>query len=660
MTEIFHFAARSGLTARQNVSDFIELCRSHFPGSSEEWSSLHWPGISFSKLGTYPRLVNLGEARLSDDFVDFAKSWISYRQVHRPKKMYTYEMLALRAVERALLESTTTAEIWRCNIRVMDDAAIIVRNNFSHSTAYSGGLVLEQFADFLSSHRLAKDNLKDWRSPIPRYEQRGIQLGEDGNAHRNKRLPKDAALYAVAEIFAGNPQSPRDILTTSFVAMLMCAPSRGSEILSLPITAEVGPGDLGVDWKEDGPTPYGWRFYSAKNFEGDIKWIPESMVEIAKTAFNRIKELTEPGRQLAKWVENNPNKFYRHDTCPDVDEDQPLTKVQAAMALGFNPDSCQYDVPKYLAGRGLATHNGAHTLRSLWSYVMSRLPKDFPWLDKERRVRFSEALFCSLKSQAESCRVTNPVEFRILKLYFFLNELAPSKSGGHQSIFDRHGYVGGDGQRLRLTTHQPRHLLNTSAQRGGLPQDEIAKWSGRANPAQNRVYNHLSDAETISVIRDQLQSASPPPSVEVVKLNNSPVSAEQFLSNRIPAVHVTEFGFCVHDFVIMPCVKYRDCINCTEQICVKGDQAKLDRLKLRLSRLKTVLALAMAEAEEPAVGSDRWITHHQKTITHLEELIGHLSNEQLPDGSLVRLAGSDFSHIQRALSSASNKLILKA
>jgi hypothetical protein len=657
MTEIFHFAARSPLTARRNVIEFIELCRSHHPGSSEAWASLRWPGIRFSKLGTPPRSVNLYESRLSDDYIDFAKSWISYTQAHNPKRNYGFEIMALRVVERALLAINETAVIWQCNIRVLDDAAAIAKKHYSRTTAYMCGNALERLADFLSSRGLAKDNLKDWRSPLPRLDHNIIQLGQDGNLYRENSLPEDDTLNALAEIFAGNPQSPRDITTTSFVALLMCAPSRGSEILSLPITAEVGPEDLGLEWTEGDPRPYGWRFFSAKNFEGDIKWIPETMAEIAKTAFNRIKELTEPGRRLARWIENHPHEFYRHDMCPDVDEDQPLTVVQAARALGFNQTE-SHGAASSLFGRGLSTQSGAHTLRSLWAYVMSRLPKDFPWLDKKKGVRFSEALFCTLKNQVDVHRGTNPVGLQIRRVEFFLFDLGPVKMEGHKSIFDRYAYVGRDGQPLKLKTHQPRHLLNTIANRGGMSQDEIAKWSGRANPTQNRVYNHLTDAEVIADIRDQLQSASPPPSVEVVTLNNSPVTAEQFLSNRIPAVHVTEYGFCVHDFVIMPCVKYRDCINCTEQICVKGDQAKLDRLKLRLSRLKTVLALAVEDAEEPAVGSDRWISHHKKTITHLEELIGHLSNEQLPDGSLVRLSGSDFSHIQRALSSASNKLVL--
>ncbi len=38
------------------------------------------------------------------------------------------------------------------------------------------------------------------------------------------------------------------------------------------------------------------------------------------------------------------------------------------------------------------------------------------------------------------------------------------------------------------------------------------------------------------------------------------------------AVHATEFGYCVHDYMMSPCDKFRDCINCNEQVCVKGEE----------------------------------------------------------------------------------------
>ncbi|EKD74304.1 MAG: hypothetical protein ACD_45C00005G0009 [uncultured bacterium] len=48
-----------------------------------------------------------------------------------------------------------------------------------------------------------------------------------------------------------------------------------------------------------------------------------------------------------------------------------------------------------------------------------------------------------------------------------------------------------------IDTHQFRHLLNTMAQRDGLSQSEIARWSGRADIKQNRVYDHMSEFELV-------------------------------------------------------------------------------------------------------------------------------------------------------------------
>lgn len=59
------------------------------------------------------------------------------------------------------------------------------------------------------------------------------------------------------------------------------------------------------------------------------------MVGVAKTAIARTKMLSENARQLAKWIEIHPDKFYRHANCPDVADDEPLTMEQSCMALGL-------------------------------------------------------------------------------------------------------------------------------------------------------------------------------------------------------------------------------------------------------------------------------------------------------------------------------------
>jgi hypothetical protein len=34
-----------------------------------------------------------------------------------------------------------------------------------------------------------------------------------------------------------------------------------------------------------------------------------------------------------------------------------------------------------------------HTLNSLWQHTMARLPDDFPWFDKDKGIKYSNALF---------------------------------------------------------------------------------------------------------------------------------------------------------------------------------------------------------------------------------------------------------------------------
>ncbi|MDO1993810.1 integrase, partial [Escherichia coli] len=210
--------------------------------------------------------------------------------------------------------------------------------------------------------------------------------------------------------------------------------------------------------------------------------------------------LSENARQLAKWIEKHPNKFYRHANCPSVADDEPLTMKQVCMALGFahySKKTCR----SCLGNRGLAKEDGVHTLNSLWQHTMARLPDDFPWFDKDKGIRYSNALFVLNVNQFHGNRGCIPVELHKPTNNFFNSDLTPrlSLKGKHASIFDRHGYHAVNGEPVKLTSHQARHLLNTIIQRGGLSNLEIAKWSGRADVKQNRTYNHMTEYELVGI-----------------------------------------------------------------------------------------------------------------------------------------------------------------
>jgi hypothetical protein len=427
----------------------------------------------------------------------------------------------------------------------------------------------------------------------------------------------------------------------------MCAPSRITEVLELPVNCEVEEVD------SRGVSRYGWRFYAGKGFGGDIKWIPTEMVGIAKEAVRRLTKLTEESRKLAKWIEANPDNFYRHAACPDVANDCPLDAVQVCQALGL---ACKtkHAAQSSLGGMGLSTRDGEYTLDSCWKYVLSRQPESFPWVNRERKIKYSNALFCMRRNLIGTERAISPVILWTPTNNAFNNDLSPReslKSDTHQSIFDRHGYFAADGKRIKLTSHQARHLLNTFAQRGGLSQLEIAKWSGRADQKQNRTYNHMSEYEMVAKAEALDTSLTLfGPSGEIEK--HLPITIQEFNTLEKGAVHVTEFGVCVHDFTMTPCDKFRDCLNCHEQVCIKGENEKLIRIKARLSKVEQQFQAAENALKQGLSGADRWYDYHKNTFERLLELVSILENPNVEVGAQIKLSNKkSFSPLLRAIDS---------
>ena len=648
MAEIFLFKPKATLTAEENLRVFISKCRDQLTvfGSDLNWGAPVWPNIIvFAKLGMTTRKPIQGEVQ-DPAFIDFAKAYFRYQQGHHPTGAKN-ESKAFRTVEAALLQVNGNANINGLSISVLDEAAELARQHYSDGSAYHCGREIERLAKFVVENQLVSCAVQNWVNPIKRADDKN-KTGREAKKNREEKLPSDIALNALAEIFANDPIDGRDIFTTSVFAMLMSAPSRISEVLALPADCEV------FETDRDGIERYGWRFFAGKGYEGDIKWIPTVMVSVAKTAVARIKMLTENARQLAKWIESHPNRFYRHANCPDVADDEPLTAEQSCMALGLVSES-KKQCRSSLYNRGLAHKDRVHTLRSLWEHTLARLPDDFPWFDKDKGIKYSNALFALNVNQFHGNRGCLPVELHKPTNNFFNSDLTPrlALKGKHTSIFDRHRYHAVNGEPVKLTSHQARHLLNTIAQRGGLSNLEIAKWSGRADVKQNRTYNHMTEYELVGMA-ERLDSSKAlfGPAGEVAK--HFPVTMLEFNTLEPAAVHVTEYGYCVHDYTIGPCEKFRDCINCNEQVCIKGEDTEiLNRIKKRLVTLEQMLCIADEAVESGEMGADRWYQYHKKTVTRLRELVAILENPDIENGAQIKLRGNDFSQLRRVVAKTS-------
>ncbi|WP_218942582.1 hypothetical protein [Rhodoferax sp. BLA1] len=583
---------------------------------------------------------------MNDGFIDFAKAYFRYQQGHKPTETKN-ESKALRVIEAALLQANELADVARINFAVLDEAAVIARGHYSPGADYQCGREIERLARFISERQLIANGLSTWRSPIKKARDITIQTGSKAKAIQDRKLPSPEATGALAEIFANEPTNPKDNFTSSTFAMTMCAPSRISEIMELPVDCEVEEPD------SKGDIQYGWRFYSAKGFEGDIKWIPEVMVPIAKEAIRRIRALTDEPRKLAKWLETNPEKPYRHSDCPDVADDDPLTIFQACAFLGLARHTRKACTTSLYQIK-LAQKDNVHTLNSLWQRTLMNQPQTHPWLNEKKRIKYSEALFCMTRNLIGDQRGTSPVVLWAPSPDVFNNTLSPRESlGNHKSIFDRYGYKNGRGQPIKLTSHQARHLLNTLANRGGLSQEQLAKWAGRAEQKHNRVYNHMSEWEMVAkaeTLDTTLTLFGPQGEVS----RHVPVTTQDVNLMERGAMHVSPWGVCSHDFIMSPCDKFRDCLNCEEHVCIKcsgPDNAnRLTRIRERLTQVERDYASARLALAEGYSGADRWFEYHQKTVDRLRQLIEILENPEVEDGAQIKLRdGKDFSHLRRVI-----------
>ncbi|MGN2242445.1 integrase [Frateuria sp. GZRR33] len=632
---IVHFVPPSVRRVADNREAFIRLCRDDLTvfGRDLNWASWKWPGALFTKMSVPSRGVSADDL-LDSGIMEFAKAYFRYQQGMKPTGTKN-ELKAIRAIEAALLSCRERVDIDLVDADVLDRAEQLSREHYSEAAAYHAARELERLAVFLDKNRLVRAAVGQWKRSTRKPRDVTIQTGPDARAKQAAKLPSQDALNALAEIFSNNPDDPRDIFTASTFAMTLCAPVRITEVLELPADCEVEEPDF------NGINRYGWRFYSGKGYEGDIRWIPSVMVPIAKEAIARVRALTEPARCLARWLESHPDEFFGHPGCPPVAQDMPLSGDQVCAALGV----------KSLWGAGLSRRPEGYTLRDLAHWIKAKQPEDFPWVSRRANVRFSNALFCMTKNQLHAQRGASPVILWSPTGTVFNSDLGPRPGveSEHRSIFDRYGYHDSDGERLKLTSHQARHLLNTIANRGGMSQDLIAKWSGRADKKQNRVYNHMdefervAEAETIDPGRELF---GPDGQVSA----HAPISMNDLALVERGAVHATDYGVCVHDYVVSPCDRFRDCLNCHEQVCIKGDMEKEKRIRLRKREVEIDLAAARDAVDKGYMGADRWLEHHEKLGRRLAQLVAILDDPAYPNGSLIKLSdGGDYSHLGRAI-----------
>lgn len=643
--EIRVFSPKANLDASANLAAFVAMCRTQLTvfGTDLPFEDMAWDVTDTVQLkghgkkrvriffSTQETVDDKIPTQMAEPYLSFAKAYVRYMQGMRPTKNPAFRIAALRALDASLRQGGYSNPI-KVDGGTFNRAARIIADRLSKATAYRVGAELEVIAEFMSQHHLTVVPLS-WRSFIKRPIDT-VRVGQEFDKRRTEKMPSLAALEALPKAFHIATQT-KDVLYSSIAAILCSAPDRINEVLLLAESCEVH------DKTSAGKGAYGLRWWPAKGAEPMVKWIIPTMVPVVAEAIAKIRSLTEEPRRIARWYESNPEKLYLPPELEDFRDKELLTLDDLCQVLFVDTDD-RTVARQWCIRNALPLMKSGRLLKVCFTdverAVVAGLPTGFPMLNAESRLKYSEALIILRRNELHPRKATYRCIVDAVTINQVNTGLGSRSKHGFESMFDRLGFMEPDGGPIRVTTHQFRHYLNTLAQAGGMSQLDIAKWSGRVDIRQNEAYDHVSADQMVAKIRQSIGNESQMfgPLAKLPK--NIPISRDEFSRLKIPTAHTTDFGFCVHDYTMMPCELHADCINCNEHVCMKGDEHKAAVVKRRLAEARELLARAEAATSEGCYGADRWMEHHQKTVARLTQLVEVLDNPSIPAGSVIQLA----------------------
>ncbi len=601
------------------------------PGTQNTKQKIIFSNLKCSKEFNKFTIDNL--IPLKEPFLSFTKAYLRYKQAMEPVKSLVPLIASMRLLEQALIEMTQTANPLNITTDVLNRAIAIGKENFTDPVVYRQGAFLQKVAQFISEKRISKIPI-DWKNSAKRPND-ALRVGKKADDRRNEKMPSERALEALPEIFL-KATEPKDILITSIIAILFGAPNRIGEVLLLQEYCEVV--QKGLDGKEK----YGLRWYPEKGAEPMVKWIIPSMVDVVKKAINQIRELTKEARKVAKWYEENPNDLYIPEELKYMRNKTLLTTKDISLIL-FGKElkgvanlckiyNIQYEIvnKKVIVG-----------FKALEKAILESLPKDFPYINKEKGFKYSETLLIQRLNEYNYIKSTILPSIDNFNIGFINDALGSRQGISKSSIFERFGFKESNGDPIKVTTHQFRHYLNTLAQKGGASQLDIAKWSGRKEVSQNRAYDHVSANEMLLLVQKAVGNEE----MLMSQLNNIEgikkkvvISRDEYAQLKVRTAHKTDFGVCIHDFSMMPCQLHMDCLNCTEQVCIKGDKNSNERIRQRKIEVEEALEIAKKAQQEGHVGANRWIKHQSIELEKLKQLCDIFDNDNVKDGTLIQIS----------------------
>jgi hypothetical protein len=547
-------------------------------------------------------------------------------------------MQALRCLEKALMDDMGTPDITKIQIRHFREMTALAKKFAAPEYVVTTAV---KILTWLSEKLIVPAEVIRWEHEYIKDNSYHNRQGANApDEVKEKKSANQDAFLSIADIFS-QPLSQlddSDIMVTSITALLLSAPMRIGETLRWRTDC------LKQDIDKDGVLQRYLAYYVPKTRSYTRKAVPKTMAEVAQEAIDRLVTITAEGRKLALYMEGSPTEFYRHADCPDVPDDQELTRDHVAQALGFaHRKACESFIKSHTGNYSLK----GFTLNSLWQIVLSEhrvQNPHFPYQERPQKelkpLKMSESLMCFRRLQLGVRAGTSPVLLAPFNPDYYRKRLDGAvkldrKNQRPLCFFTKHGL-----DPHRLNAHSLRHFLNRLAQQLGVTVEEITEWSSRASKRQTRTYLHetaeqkLDKASTIMQTKQEQETLLPVTDDEAALYGQGPF-------------HRSRYGICRRSWAAGPCVKFADCTNCSELLACKGDRVALETIKSDLANITRTRNAAQRAIDAGERSASLWLEKSGDQEQRLIALVDVMENPDIPDGSPIQLTGTDFSHEAR-------------
>lgn len=643
MSDTLHtFTSKS----HQALKDFIAQSRDLFLFSDNSHNPIEYTSSSWDLSGhiTVPHPRANTKLHIPGDklFQDVIKSVIGqelWADRKNKKSMAVYAKFALagRRLYEASQHDDTHLDPTRLQREHFTNALILAGKNRDTPGA------LTKIAFYLSSHGICPDL-------------EGFKLSKiAGNQHTSRinkvadRKPiNDDIAFAIADAFH-KAKTPRDQIISSILALLTCAPARLTEVLLLPVDAELieAPGDTfcspDTPFNEDTRFHYGLRWFPVKGGTPTIKFIPKEMAPVAQEAIKRLKAHTQTARDTASWMMANPGEMPLPENLDHVRKTRTLTHKDLTQLYGKNAIARARE-------RGcIKTAYDSYCFNTLEEGWKSFFPDGWPYLNKDHHIRYDNALCITYLFAFTPNAGTDTTVVQGISATAIQKDL-----NSQNGLFNRLDVKLPDGTVPRFTTHQIRHYLNTIAQQANIPQAHIALWSGRKNIMQNTAYDHTDrDALVDSILRDTNPDET---TVPVIVDDADSTIKSSFLKQNITS---TPIGFCLGDLRFSPCDKAGACLDCTRLVCVAEPGPKRDAIIRDIERKRHSLENFKKAESEGKRTNPRAKMAAEKAVEHGQKLLAAIDNPDnagklIKNTTITTLPG--FSHDKRLATSQTPSL----